>query len=93
MKLRVLALLLALSVIPGAALADRPDPISKPLITYSSGHEAPLIKRSYEQLDADQDGRLSRAETVGAALTDSFVGLDRNRDDFLSRQEYYYQPN
>lgn len=93
MKLRMLALLLALAIIPGAALADRPDPESEPLMTRSSGMEAPLIKRSYDQLDTDQDGRLSRAETVGAAMTDSFLELDRNRDDFLSRQEYYYQPN
>ena len=93
MRLRTLALLLALASVPITALAERPGPEDGPLMTRSGSMEAPLVKRSFGQLDTDDDGRLSQAETVGAALTDSFWELDHNRDGFLSRQEYDYHPN
>ncbi|MCE8010790.1 EF-hand domain-containing protein [Halomonas daqingensis] len=93
MKLSIIALCLALAAVPGAALAERPSPEDSPLMTRSGSMEAPLVKRSFNQLDTDHDGRLSQAETVSAALTDSFWELDHNRDGFLSRQEYDYHPN
>ncbi|MBW6390042.1 EF-hand domain-containing protein [Billgrantia antri] len=93
MKLRTLALLLTLALAPVTAFADRPSPEDGPLATRSGTMQAPMVKRHFEQLDADRDGRLNQAETVGVSLTDSFWELDRNRDGFLSRQEYDYHPN
>lgn len=93
MRLRTLALLFALALIPGTAIADRSSPEDGPLMTRSNSVEAPLVKRSFEAIDTDHDGRLSQAETVGVSLTDSFWELDHNRDGFLSRQEYDYHPN
>ncbi|MFW3615868.1 EF-hand domain-containing protein [Billgrantia antri] len=93
MRLGTLGLLLALASAPVTALAERPSPEDGPLMTRSASMEAPLVKRSFEALDADRDGRLAQAETVGVSLTDSFWELDRNRDGFLSRQEYDYHPN
>ncbi|WP_010626809.1 EF-hand domain-containing protein [Halomonas sp. KM-1] len=93
MRLSTFVLCLALFAVSGAALAERPSPEDGPLMTLSGSVEAPLIKRSFDQFDTDHDGRLSQAETISAALTDSFWELDRNRDGFLSRQEYDYHPN
>lgn len=93
MKLRVLALLLALAVIPGAALADRPYPEAEPLMTDSGSRPAPMIQRSFNELDSDYDGRLSPTEAAQGAQTDSFWVLDRNSDGYLTRKEYDYQPN
>ncbi|QOR39980.1 EF-hand domain-containing protein [Billgrantia diversa] len=93
MKLRVLALLLALAIIPGAAFADRPSPEDGPLMTRATGSTTPLLKRSFDELDSDRDGRLSPAETAQVSLLDSFWELDRNRDGFLNRQEHDYHPN
>lgn len=94
MKLRMLALLLALAVIPGAALADRASPEDQPLLMTDRGNlPAPMIKRSFNELDSDYDGRLSRAEAAESAMTDTFWELDRNNDGYLNRQEHEYHPN
>ncbi|MDX5379012.1 MAG: EF-hand domain-containing protein [Halomonas sp.] len=93
MRLRTLALLFTLSLVPGTALADRPSPEDEPMMTRSGSMQAPLIKRHFDQLDTDRDGRLNQVETVGVSLSNAFWELDRNRDGFLSRQEYDYHPN
>ncbi|MGR2739262.1 hypothetical protein ACUY1T_12510 [Billgrantia sp. Q4P2] len=62
-------------------------------MTRSDSSTTPLVKRSFDELDTDHDGRLSPVETAGAALTDSFWELDRNRDGYLNRQEHDYHPN
>ncbi|WP_111413718.1 EF-hand domain-containing protein [Billgrantia lactosivorans] len=93
MRLRTLALLLALALVPSTALADRPSPEEEPMMTRSGSMEAPLIKRHFDQLDTDRDGLLSQAETIGASLSDAFWELDRNRDGYLNRREYDYHPN
>lgn len=92
MRTRPLALLLALALVPGAALAERPSPGDEPLMAGADSSTPPTIKRSFEKLDTDHDGRLSPEETAQASLTNSFWELDRNRDGYLTRQEHDYQP-
>ncbi|NIC05625.1 hypothetical protein [Billgrantia bachuensis] len=93
MRLRTLALLLALALVPGTALADRPSPEDQPLMTRYGSGSTPMVKLSFDELDTDKDGRLSPAEVHQASLSDSFWELDRNRDGYLNRQEHDYHPN
>lgn len=91
MKLSTQVLLLALVALPCAALADRSSPEDQPLYDSGSRPES-MIQHSFDELDADHDGRLSTAEASQGTLSDSFWLLDRNDDGYLTRQEHDYRP-
>lgn len=56
-----------------------------PAVTWPAA-AAPLP--SFDQLDANGDGRLSPAEVAGTAIERRFRGMDTGRDGTVSRREY-----
>jgi hypothetical protein len=50
-------------------------------------HAASTVKRLLQKLDADADGRLTRAETAGALLPFGFPEMDDDRDGVLTEAE------
>ncbi|MCE8017699.1 hypothetical protein HOP62_16595 [Halomonas sp. MCCC 1A17488] len=89
MKIRKFALSLALTLASGFALAERgaEEPIP-PLLGSSSA----TGQNSFDRLDLDGDGHISRQEAQAGSLPEIFLFLDRNHDGLISRQEFHYRP-
>jgi len=55
----------------------------------ATGGSASSMKPTFESLDKDHDGSISRSEAAGSAdLVKSFATLDKNRDGKLDRTEF-----
>lgn len=55
----------------------------------ATGGSASGMKNTFEALDRDRDGSISKAEASTApALMNAFVTLDKNRDGKLDRAEF-----
>jgi Ca2+-binding EF-hand superfamily protein len=76
---------LALSKAPASPPATRrePEEVHSPAATEVQQRVDLLLK----ELDADRDGKISRAEAKGTKLALVFDRLDRNQDGFLDRSE------
>ena len=69
--------------------------IAMPLSATAAGDKAqspsaasPSAERTFDTMDKNKDGSLSRDEMKGAAHEKDFAKLDKNSDGKLSRQEY-----
>lgn len=85
MKTQKTALFLALALASGVAFAERDAGIP---LAASSGNSG---QNSFEKLDLDSDGHLSREEAEMGSLPDIFLFMDRNGDGVLTRQEFNHR--
>ncbi|WP_197038269.1 hypothetical protein [Billgrantia saliphila] len=88
MKTQKTALFLALALASGVALAERGAEEMQMPLAASSAHSD---QNSFEKLDLDADGRLSREEAEAGSLPGIFQFMDRNHDGVLTRQEFNYR--
>lgn len=51
----------------------------------------PTIEELFKQMDANEDGKLSKKEVKGP-LSNDFKKIDTNKDGFLSKQEIEKMP-
>ena len=64
----------------GAALAQSPTPAAEPQPAQQGA--------TFESLDTDSDGRISKAEAaVNANVTAQFSAYDKNSNGFIEREE------
>ncbi len=50
------------------------------------GHKPPTVDEIFEQLDNDEDGKISEKEVKGP-LKNDFSKIDTNEDGFISKEE------
>lgn len=50
------------------------------------GKERPTVDELFEQMDTDEDGKLSKKEVKGP-LKNDFAKIDTNEDGFITRKE------
>ena len=55
------------------------------------GQEPPTVDEIFKQMDKDEDGKLSKAETKGP-LKKQFAKIDTDEDGFLSKEEVKKAP-
>lgn len=55
------------------------------------GNGPPSIENLFKQMDADKDGKLSKAEVKGP-LKEDFDKVDANEDGYLSKEEIEKAP-
>ncbi|MFQ3786323.1 hypothetical protein [Halomonas sp. A29] len=89
MKAQKTALFLALALASGVAFAERGAEELVPAVATSSA----TGQNSFEQLDLDGDGRISREEAQAGTLPEIFLFMDRNHDGVISRQEFNFHPH
>ncbi|MCE8033280.1 hypothetical protein EKK97_04495 [Billgrantia tianxiuensis] len=89
MKAQKTALFLALALASGVAFAERGAEELVPAAATSSV----TGQNSFEQLDRDGDGRISREEAEAGTLPEIFLFMDRNHDGVISRQEFDFRPH
>ncbi|KAA0012239.1 hypothetical protein F0A17_11245 [Billgrantia pellis] len=89
MKMQKSALFLTLALASGVAVAERGAEELVPVAATSSV----TGQNSFEQLDRDGDGRISRKEAEAGTLPEIFLFMDRNHDGMISRQEFDYRPH
>lgn len=88
MKAQKTSLFLALGLASGVAFAEMGAEELVPATASSSA----TGQNSFEQLDQDGDGRISREEAKAGSLPDIFVVLDRDHNGEISRQEFNFRP-
>ena len=54
-------------------------------------HKPPTIEKLFEQMDKNEDGKLSKEEIKGP-LKNDFKKIDTNKDGFLSKKEIEKAP-
>ncbi|MBU2997091.1 EF-hand domain-containing protein [Cellulophaga baltica] len=69
--------------IPGEDRPDRPGP--------GEGQGRPTIEEMFDEMDTDDNGKLSESEVKGP-LADDFSSIDNNGDGFLSEEELTNAP-
>ncbi|MGA9637164.1 EF-hand domain-containing protein [Flavobacterium sp.] len=55
------------------------------------GKKPPTVDEIFKQMDANKDGKLSKAEIKGP-LKDVFTKIDTNKDGFLTKEELKKAP-
>ncbi|QTP60309.1 hypothetical protein HNO53_17275 [Billgrantia antri] len=88
MKTLKSALLLALALPAGATLAEQGE---GPLVLPHLASSNTAGQDSFDRLDLDSDGDISRQEAQAGSLPEIFVLMDRNHDGLISRQEFHYR--
>lgn len=88
MKTLKSALLLALALAAGATLAEQGE---GPLVLPHLASSNTAGQDSFDRLDLDSDGDISRQEAQAGTLPEIFVLMDRNHDGLISRQEFHYR--
>lgn len=64
------------------------DAVQTPGNTSGSSGDSPRFEVSFEQIDADGDGVISKEEAASSGIDDEgFKHLDKNGDEQLSREE------
>ncbi|MFQ3789012.1 hypothetical protein [Halomonas sp. A29] len=89
MKIQKISLFLVLALASSAALAERGAEEPVPPLLASSNATG---QNSFERLDLDGDGYISREEAQAGTLPEIFLFMDRNHDGLISRQEFHYRP-
>ncbi|MBW6390047.1 hypothetical protein [Billgrantia antri] len=88
MKTLKSALLLALALAAGATLAEQGE---GPLVLPHLASSNTAGQDSFDRLNLDSDGDISRQEAQAGTLPEIFVLMDRNHDGLISRQEFHYR--
>jgi len=74
---------------PGTVSTPQGQSTPAPSSTGATGGSPSGMKNSFETLDKDHDGSISRAEAMTAPeLVKSFATLDKNHDGKLDRAEF-----
>lgn len=89
MKAQKTALFLAFALASGVALAEMGAGELQVPRPASSGSSA---QNSFDDLDVDGDGRISREEAEAGTLPENFLIMDRNHNGSLSHQEFNFRP-
>ncbi|NIC05632.1 EF-hand domain-containing protein [Billgrantia bachuensis] len=89
MKTSKYALVIALTLASGATLAEQGE---GPLVLPHLASSNTAGQNSFDRLDLDGDGDISRQEAQAGSLPEIFVLMDRNHDGRLSRQEFHHRP-
>lgn len=89
MKALKITSFIALAFFAGAAVAGQGDTWNPSLDPIAS---VPTGQNTFEQLDRNGDGVISKSEAAAGTLPAIPMFMDRNHDGVISQQEFNYRP-